>query len=82
MSPKFLYNPFRKSIFVFYYRRHRTFPLTSSTTSQFFSYKDGIDYDKFCMSLKNQYDQFTGPVVIHSGYRGGIGHKSIFLFQS
>lgn len=42
----------------------------------FFPWNDGVDYNEFCTSLKDQFSKFNGPIIIHYGLRGGLGHKT------
>lgn len=48
----------------------------------FFPWNDNIDYNELCRSIKKQFDEFKTPLIIHDGTRGGLGHKSIYIFYS
>ena len=53
--------------------------------SKFFPWNDGVDYEALCSSLINQILKFNKSnkvTLIHSGKRGGLGHKTGFLYNS
>lgn len=50
--------------------------------SVYYPWNDGVDYNTFCMSLKNRLESFKGPMIIHRGCTGGLGHKFFSLYRS
>ena len=43
---------------------------------------DGIDYSATCSKLLSIIKSFSGPIIVNSGLRGGLGHKFLSLYYS
>ena len=48
----------------------------------YFPWNDGINYTTVCENLKYQLNRFKGPILIHRGIRGGLGHKFVSILHS
>lgn len=57
-------------------------PFVSNSSIDFYPWNDGINYNKFCLSLARQLSQFQGPMIFHYGFQGGLGHKTISVISS
>lgn len=67
-----------------FYRWENKVDYTNTTLEsiEFYPWNDGYDYKKICVNLVNQIKSFSGPLLIHNGFPGGLGHKTGFLMQS
>ena len=59
-----------------------THPKNPSKISFFPWDDDGIDYSATCSKLISTIKRFSGPIIVNSGFRGGLGHKFISFFQA
>ena len=50
---------------------------------QYYPWNDySVDYSLLCNNIRNTIEQFDGPIIIHNGIGGGLGHKFISLATS
>ena len=43
---------------------------------------DGIDYSATCSKLLSIIKSFSGPIIVNSGLRGGLGHKLVSFYHT
>lgn len=57
-------------------------PFQRKENHTFFPWNDDIDYEKACNSILSIFRSFKGPIIVNSGYHGGIGHKFISMYYA
>lgn len=55
---------------------------TTLESIEFYPWNDEYDYNKICVTLVNRIKSFSGPLLIHNGFPGGLGHKTRHIIQS
>ena len=49
---------------------------------EYYDWNDNIDYSILCNSIRQTIEQFKGPIIIHNGIPGGLGHKILSIVHS
>lgn len=57
-------------------------PFQRKENHTFFPWNDDIDYEKACNNILSIFRSFKGPIIVNSGYHGGIGHKFISMYYA
>ena len=56
---------------------------TIEENNQYYPWDDyNVDYSLLCNNIRKTIEQFDGPIIIHNGIGGGLGHKFISLATS
>ena len=64
------------------YSRKHPHPQDPSNITFFPWNDDDIDYSATCSKLISIIKSFSGPIIVNSGFRGGLGHKFLSLYYS
>ena len=56
--------------------------LDNDTEAIYYSWNDDYNYTHICNEISTQLFNNSGPLIIHEGLRGGLGHKSTSLLHS
>ena len=64
------------------YSRKHPHPKDPSNITFFPWNDDGINYSVTCSKLLSIFKSFSGPIIVNSGLRGGLGHKFLSLYYS
>lgn len=61
----------------------RNIPFQRKENHTFFPWNDDdIDYEKACNNILSIFRSFKGPIIVNSGYHGGIGHKFVSMYYA
>ena len=64
------------------YSRKHPHPKDPSNITFFPWNDDGIDYSVTCSKLLSIFKSFSGPIIVNSGLRGGLGHKLVSFYHT